>query len=127
MSITDSSRGLPDQPGPTCPYIDKAIDSANEVLDHFDLIGQPGVEFDSVRDDIESSVSDVGSSAEEARQNVMEIREWGQEWKDYALGLESEKEDLEEEKEQLERERDNLEEQIEEFKLSITREEQEDI
>ena len=116
----ERDRGIDDQPQPTCPMIDDAIDDLDEQIG-YELQGI--LDEDDPSDNTTSRVKDAISKArtvmdqlEDIRDNAARIRQWGQGWKDHALENDDSEEvddlrrkiaDLEDQIDSLETERDD--------------------
>lgn len=89
---SEETRGLPKQPGNTCPMIDegqKALKklTRNKPRDRDIERGEENdlrAMLDELYRDIDWNANDVDEALENCRQQAIDLREWGQAWKDLA-------------------------------------------
>ena len=91
---SEGERGIAEQPGPTCPLIDKAIMSVRKSLGEMEGWQKHREEPETLcnmLDYAEWRLGSVEDELEDVRRHVEEVRAWGQEWKEYARRIEAEK------------------------------------
>lgn len=105
-NFTEDFFGFPEEPGHTCPMLDKALHAAEKAEsaangaskvadsvtrfhsacreDDCQELEKALGEVESLADDAESCAAEVPEGIEEARTNAEALRDWGQTWKDQA-------------------------------------------
>lgn len=105
-NFTEDFFGFPEEPGYTCPMLDKALNAAENAEsaakgaskeasratlfhsacgeDDCQELEKALGEVEGLVDDAESCAAEVSEGIEEARTNAEELRDWGQTWKNQA-------------------------------------------